>query len=55
MLRIATRWGIVVAAALSAPLLGACLNDHLADDCHNTYSCPLPDAGDGGDAAAEDP
>ncbi len=38
-----------MAALAAPPLLGACFDDHLADECQNIGTCPLPDAGDGGD------
>lgn len=49
MLQTAIRWGIVT-AALTAPFIGACIDIHAADECQDIGTCPLPDAGDGGDA-----
>jgi hypothetical protein len=51
--RTAVRWGIV-AAALAAPFVGACFDDHTAEECQYIGTCPLPDAGDGGDATMDD-
>jgi hypothetical protein len=40
----------ILAAALAAPLLAACIDDHEAEDCVFIGSCP-PDGGDAGDAS----
>jgi hypothetical protein len=33
---------LLIVAAVPLVLVGACLNPDLADDCHATFSCPLP-------------
>jgi hypothetical protein len=39
---------------LAAPMTAvACLNPDKEDDCQYTYSCPPPDAGDGGDSSTD--
>jgi hypothetical protein len=53
MRRAILRCGIVL-AVLGVSFLGACLGGNLADDCHILLNCPLPDAGDAGDADATD-
>jgi hypothetical protein len=52
-LRRAIRWGIVSAALLAPFAVGACIDDHEAEQCVYTFSCPPPDAGDGGDASMD--
>jgi hypothetical protein len=54
MFRTAIRLGIV-AAALVAPLMVACIDYHTAENCELLGSCPYPDAGDGGDATMDAP
>jgi hypothetical protein len=52
MLERLVRWAIV-GAGLMAPLVGACADEHTADDCMLTDRCPPPDAGDAGDAGKD--
>jgi hypothetical protein len=52
MLRNAIRWGII-AAALAAPFMGACLNTSFAENCHILENCPPPDGGPDADVAAD--
>lgn len=53
MIRTILRCGIVL-AALAAPLLGACIDNHEAENCQLLLDCPLPDAGDAGDTGNAD-
>jgi hypothetical protein len=51
MLRRMVRLGIV-GVALGGPLVGACVNLDLEDDCHFTLSCP-PDGGPDAEAGPD--
>jgi hypothetical protein len=52
MVRKSFPW-VIVAVALAAPLLGACLDNHKADECQYSGTCPEDAGNDGGDASQD--
>jgi hypothetical protein len=53
MVRKAFQW-VIVAAALAAPLLlGACIDDHMAEECQYLGTCPDDAGNDAGDASQD--